>query len=106
MTPIEGFHVDVAATELKALFSKKSRMHREKAVLYHKKADELKDDEDSDRELAYKMSGTPVQDLRDRAKRHERDTKRFAFYAEHTILSGNAYRLTDHDLDRLGLLEV
>lgn len=97
---IEGIHVDVKSNELLDLLMERHKTHREKAIAYENKVNELTVsglDEDMN------LSGDPIAGLKNKVKTHKERAGFFLFLAEH-IIPSETYRLSLSDLTNVELL--
>lgn len=90
---IQGLHVDIPASEMKAHLTARAEHHRAKALFYSQKTDEL-------RKGGLQETGhtrDPLSDIDNRGKEHATKAARFAFVAAH-VVTGETYRMSEHDL--------
>jgi hypothetical protein len=97
---IDGIHCDVSTDEMRTLLGKRIKYHEEKATFYAKTAKDLTD---SGLQVSGGSSRDPVGDLQTKVKEHQSRIEFLTFVAAH-LVEGETYRLSEHDMARLGFI--
>lgn len=97
---IEGIHCDVGAEEMRERLADRIAYHQSKVEFYSRSAKELADQ--GLEETGH--SRDPARDIRDKTREHARHVGFLTFVREH-LVPGETYRLSEHDMQRLGFIE-
>lgn len=103
---INGLQVDVKSAELKKIVQSRVDYHNEKASLYEKQAEKLRQtiqNVEEDVEYGKVTNGSDVsQNMNQKAREHKDKAIHFQFLLEH-VIQDDVYRLNQADLQLLGI---
>lgn len=98
---IDGFKIDVTSDELIGHLRERAEYHSARARAYGEQSSKVTEFQVEDGgQMSY--SNNPASSLSQSAENHRKKSAYYEFLADH-VVAGETYRLSDRDLDLLGI---